>query len=287
MHKLSAPIRPYRETDNCTVLALIDADRLPGQPACTPGMLEHALDGRSPIDSRWWEELQPPRTNVLLDGEGLLTGAVSYAIRPRDEAGLLLWMHCREDHAAAGALLRHALDQLGPRTNFAFECASALTFGVEGLSARHRATTREVLQRAGFTTRDLRRYIQSPLPLTGLPLMAAYSTGPVHKPPGRRLQVRDGDEVVAEAVIGNPFDGIAVLRWLHVTSSAQRQGMGRALLGSAVDLLAGLGATQVIGYVDDDDPRDPERDRTAANALYDSVGFTEVDRLLSFTRLPE
>lgn len=62
--------------------------------------------------------------------------------------------------------------------------------------------------------------------------------------------------------------------------------MGRALLGSALDLLVGLGAKQVIVYVDDDDPSDPERDRTAANALYDSVGFTEVERLLSFTRLP-
>ncbi|MFD5029979.1 GNAT family N-acetyltransferase [Streptomyces sp. NPDC058405] len=78
---------------------------------------------------------------------------------------------------------------------------------------------------------------------------------------------------------------VAELRWLHITPSARRQGMGRALLGSALDLLAGLGAKQVIAYVDDDDPSDPERDRTSANALYDSVGFSEVDRLLSFTRL--
>lgn len=75
-------------------------------------------------------------------------------------------------------------------------------------------------------------------------------------------------------------------RWLHITPSARRQGMGRALLSSALDLLAGLGAKQVISYVDDDDPSDPERDRTAANALHDSVGFTEADWLLSFTRLP-
>jgi hypothetical protein len=40
-------------------------------------------------------------------------------------------------------------------------------------------------------------------------------------------------------------------------------------------------------YVDDDaPPGDPERDRGAANRVYDRAGFTEVDRLLSFTRRP-
>ncbi|MFJ9420371.1 hypothetical protein ACIRPT_40415 [Streptomyces sp. NPDC101227] len=60
-----------------------------------------------------------------------------------------------------------------------------------------------------------------------------------------------------------------------------------ALLGSALDLLTGLGACAAILCVDDDAPAgDPERDRTAANGMYDRAGITEVDRLHSFTRRP-
>jgi hypothetical protein len=42
----------------------------------------------------------------------------------------------------------------------------------------------------------------------------------------------------------------------------------------------------VIAYVYDAPPGDPERDRTAPNRLYDSMGFQEVDRLFSFARRP-
>lgn len=57
------------------------------------------------------------------------------------------------------------------------------------------------------------------------------------------------------------------------------------MLGSALKRLAELGAREVILYVDDDAPRgDPERDRTAANRMYDRAGLTEIDRLYSFTR---
>jgi GNAT superfamily N-acetyltransferase len=106
-------------------------------------------------------------------------------------------------------------------------------------------------------------------------------------PPGKRLEVREGGGLVAEATIGCPAAGIGVLWWISVVPTARGRGLGLALLGSALDLLAGLGAREVILYVDDDaPPGDPERDRTAANALYNRAGFTEVDRLHSFTRRP-
>jgi hypothetical protein len=59
------------------------------------------------------------------------------------------------------------------------------------------------------------------------------------------------------------------------------------MLGSALDLLAGLGATETILYVDDDAPPGDDRDRTAANALYDSAGFNEADRLHAYTLLAD
>lgn len=52
---------------------------------------------------------------------------------------------------------------------FAFEFASALTLGLEGLAAGHRPRTRRALERAGFTARDLWRYMGAPLPIAGLP----------------------------------------------------------------------------------------------------------------------
>ncbi|GAA4935844.1 hypothetical protein [Actinoplanes utahensis] len=48
-------------------------------------------------------------------------------------------------------------------------------------------------------------------------------------------------------------------------------------------MLADLGASEAILYVDDD-ASGIDRDRTAANRLYDRSGFTEIDRLHSYRR---
>lgn len=80
-----------------------------------------------------------------------------------------------------------------------------------------------------------------------------------------------------------------MLWWISTEPPARGRGLGRALLGSALDLLTGLGAREVILYVDDDDP-DPasDRSRVAANKLYDSAGLSGIDRLYSYqlTRSP-
>ncbi|MGH3629820.1 MAG: GNAT family N-acetyltransferase, partial [Sciscionella sp.] len=49
--------RPYATDDAEAVLALIGADRVPGQPAVTHGILDDAVAGRAPIDGAWWAEL--------------------------------------------------------------------------------------------------------------------------------------------------------------------------------------------------------------------------------------
>ncbi|MCX4666430.1 GNAT family N-acetyltransferase [Streptomyces sp. NBC_01381] len=278
-------IRPYRPTDAHALRARINADRPPGQPACTAQTLDEALRGNSTRDTACWQELDAPRTDVLVDHRDSVTGAVSYAIRRRDDAVVVLWMHCREEATASGLLIDHVLEQARLRTVHAFEFASAFS-SLEGLPAQHRATTRRVLTAAGFTQRDLWRYLRAELPITGLKRLANYSTSPTKDQAGRHLMVQDAGTLIAEATISNPVDGIGVLRWLHVEPEARRQGLGTAVLASALDLLAGLGAREVVAFVDDDAPGDPERDRSAANALYDAVGFTEVDRLLSFTRRP-
>jgi ribosomal protein S18 acetylase RimI-like enzyme len=95
--------------------------------------------------------------------------------------------------------------------------------------------------------------------------------------------VHEGKKLLGEATIGTPVQGIGVLWWISVELPARGTGLGKALLGSAIDLLTGLGARQVILYVDDDEPGG-DRDRTAANKLYEQAGFVEIDRLLSYQR---
>ena len=49
--------------------------------------------------------------------------------------------------------------------------------------------------------------------------------------------------------------------------------------------LAANGARELIAYVDADAPPSAvDRSSTAPKALYDASGFTEIDRLHSFTR---
>lgn len=133
------------------VLQLVNADRLPGQPDTTSLMLAEALAGRSAVDSGWWAELDAPHTDVLTAPDGHVVGVISYATRPSDVAGLILWLHCRDEHqhaedqTVAEALLTHALAELGPRPVYAFEFATALTLGLEGLPVRHRSVTRKAL----------------------------------------------------------------------------------------------------------------------------------------------
>ncbi|MEJ0039484.1 MAG: GNAT family N-acetyltransferase [Gammaproteobacteria bacterium] len=71
--------------------------------------------------------------------------------------------------------------------------------------------------------------------------------------------------------------------WLD--KECRGRGLGRKLLGSALLQLQVQRMQEVILYVDDDE-KGGERDRTAANRLYDSIGFTEIDRLVSYERQP-
>ncbi|MCZ7458231.1 GNAT family N-acetyltransferase [Streptomyces sp. WMMC940] len=278
-------MRVYAATDEEAVRELIDADRLPGQPGVSGTMLAEALAGRSPVDAGWWERLEPPRTWVAADRRGVVVGVVSYALNPGDETGYILWLHCREDRAVADALVAHALGGLSARSWQAFQFASALTRGLEGLPVGHRPATRAALEAAGFTGADLWRYMRAPLP--GREAGRAPRVRVRRKRGGLRvLRVYAGVRVIAEAEVGEPVAGVGVVWWLHVDPGSRRSGLGRGLLGSALALLGDLGATEAILYVDDDAPPGDERDRTAANALYDSVGFVEVDRLHSFTRPP-
>ncbi|MFE4828887.1 GNAT family N-acetyltransferase [Streptomyces sp. NPDC056672] len=284
-------VRRYEPRDEAAVLALVNADRIAGQPETTAAMLAEALAGRSPVDSGWWAELGSPVTDVLHDASGSILGVLSCAVRPADDVGFVLWLHGRENSAVVSALIAHALAALGRRTVSAFEFATALSLGLEGLPSNHRPATHKALTAAGFTGRDLWRYMHAGLPLTDLPPAGLHAVphlvSDCEDPPGKHLEIRDGGAPAAEATIGRPVDGIGVLWWISVAPTARRRGLGRALLGISLGLLHDLGAREVILFVDDDAPANhPERSRAAANRMYDRAGLVEVDRLFSFTHRP-
>ncbi|MFE6461492.1 GNAT family N-acetyltransferase [Streptomyces cinereoruber] len=273
-------LRPYTDQDRSTVLDLINADRLHGQPLVDRPMLADALAGRSRIDAGWWEELDPPVTTVATGSSGTVLGVVSCAVRPQDGTGLILWMHCGKSTVVARALVHHALTALADCRKWeAYQFASALTLGLEGLPVAHRPAVHAALTGQGFTARDEWRYMRRTLPASGLP---SLETGVEPVAEGWRLTAGEKDRVEAEATVG--LSGTTgVLWWIGVEQAARGRGLGRAMLGSALDFLSARGANEVILYVDDASG-DPEQDRTAANALYESAGFVQVDRLFSYQR---
>jgi GNAT superfamily N-acetyltransferase len=272
------------------VLALIAADRLPGQPPSTASDLAEALVGRSAVDAGWWTELSDVRSDVALAPETeSVVGVVSFAHRERDGAGVLLWLHAREEPVVADVLVRHVLAQFGDHvTVYGFPFATALTLGIEALPSRRRATTR-VLIGHGFTGSDLWRYMARDLSAAedldvaapvGVELVCRVSDDPE----GWTITAAWNGRVLGEATVATPRSGVGMLCWLGVSDSERGQGLGRVLLYRALDQLRRAGARQVILYVDDDQEPGGDRDRSAANHLYDRCGFVQIDRLISFVR---
>jgi len=283
-------IRLYDERDTEAVLELIGCDRVPGQPRVDEEALAAALAGRSRIDSGWWEELDAPRTTVSTR-DGVVTGVISYSRRAHDRTGVILWMHAREDSAVLRGLIAEALDRMrawGCTRHEAFAFASALALGQEGLPVGHRAATAAALKEAGFVGADLWRYMRleiGPRRPSTVPGGARLTLQPATEHEGWTLQlIGDDDDPSApwaQADIGRPTAGIGVLWWITTDPRLRGRGLGRAILQLALDALGERGVHEVILYVDDDEPGG-SRDRRAANRLYDSAGFVEIDRLHSY-----
>lgn len=274
-------IGPYVPSFQGQVLDLINADRLPGQPVCTPTMLAQALSGDSPIDGGWWAELDGITVKIARDATGAVAGVISYAYRPRDNTGLVLWLHARERRSVVEVLIDHALNELTftPAID-AFDFATALGLGLEALPVKHRDVTHSVLLGRGFGAQDLWRYMHRALP-GELPIASEAQVTPSDDKDGWKVVIRRGTELVAEAVVGKPVNGTGVLWWIEVEPHYEGSGHGKRLLGAACQTLAEAGARELILYVDDDDP-EGERSRVKANRLYDGAGFSEIDRLYSY-----
>jgi ribosomal protein S18 acetylase RimI-like enzyme len=209
-------------------------------------MMSEAIAGRSPGDGGRWAELDTLAIDVLCDGHGGICGIVSYAHRARDGAGLVLWLHGREQPAVVEALLDHADRHLPDALSVeAFEFASALTVGLEGLPKRHRPVTRQALLTRGFVEADLWRYMRRDLPAADLPRVHETCVLPAAERPGWRVVVRGPDGTLlggAQAGMAAPGLGAADLPRVHETCvlpAAERPGWRVVVRGPDGTLLGG------------------------------------------------
>jgi ribosomal protein S18 acetylase RimI-like enzyme len=270
-------LRPLGPADAAAICALVDADRIPGQPACTPERVMAVLTGRSTLDAWSWRQLATMRVLGAESESGELVGAGAVGRRPSGWRHLL-WVHAREDRQVLDALLVNLLRgvRLADPVS-AFSLGTELTVGLEGLPVETRATTHEAVLARGFTGTERWLYLlgTEPSPAPSMPFRRRGVSD-------IRVELAPGGVVVGGAELSLPAPGLGVIWWFEIDPDQRRQGYGRQLLRAARQALAEAGATETILFVDRDSPGTP--DRRPALALYLSEGFTIVDRLWSYRR---
>ncbi|UBU11451.1 DUF5994 family protein [Nonomuraea gerenzanensis] len=266
-------MRRYHPFDQEAVLALIDADRLPGQPACTASELAHALAGTSRRDPVAWAGLEPPRTCVLADHHDRVIGAVSYAAHRDGGPGQILWLHGQEIPDVVDDLVAHALQGLAGRT-VVHAFTASLGLGLAALPAGRRPVTTKVLERAGFRGRDSWRYLHRRVPpeaaATGRPGVEVVRS---QAPPGWWVKA-EGDGCSAELVVEEPAGGLGVVWWFGAGAGQADETLERDLLREADRLLAEHGVGETVMYVAG----------TPITPVFEAAGFTEVDHLVSYVQ---
>jgi hypothetical protein len=269
-------MRPCRPADQQAVLALVEADRLPGQPECTPGILEQAMAGTSRREPVLWSDLERPRTDVLVDQEDHIMGVISYAAHQTEDSGEILWLHGQEIPDIVEALVAHALLELsGGKVMHAF--TAALGLGLPALPTGRRPVTRKVLEHAGFSGRNSWRYLRRTKPCDHAADCPPVEVVDSQSPPGWWLKAKD-DDSSAEVVAQEPVNGLGVLWWFSAGPRHADEALERALLQQADLLLREHGAAETILYA----AADPASGKPGW--AFEDAGFTEIDHLVSYTR---
>jgi GNAT superfamily N-acetyltransferase len=276
-------VRPIQADDVPSVIDLINADRLPGQPVCDTELLHRALRGDFPGDPRGWSGFNDVRTLVAERG-GRVVGVASSAVKVTDGSGWLLWLHASEQRPVVEALLDRVLNELGESGGcHAFGVAVAFSLGVEALPVSSRQVTDGVLQERGFGRWKGWRYLAAPLDPQQLgpapePLATvAVASGP-GEPPAWRLEVGTRRQPVAVAEVSLGDDGCGLLAGIQVDDLYRGRGVERGLLREAMHLLAAQGAQTIAVILD--------RSRLGPEGLepYRECGFHDLDELWSYRR---
>ncbi|MFI9825846.1 GNAT family N-acetyltransferase [Streptomyces sp. NPDC052013] len=257
------------------MLALIMADRLPGQP----------VPDRYLVTGQARHGLADAATLVLTDTSDRIRGAVHCAVRISDAAGLIGWLHAHEDFEALAALIATARARLGPvRTLYAgtgpTQPPEMLTYTPPGIPERWRPATTRALRAAGFTPDTSRRYYQHPLTSApARPLFPLAEVRPLTDPPGVQLTLTETDGGPLATAVLHTGDGDHWQLWhLAVRPDHLHRGIGSHLLAQCLHLAYQHGATSLAAHTDEDD--------AASTRLVTAGGFTEVDTLTIHHRRP-
>ncbi|MER8848538.1 MULTISPECIES: GNAT family N-acetyltransferase [Mesorhizobium] len=272
-------IRPINPRDHAAVLELINADRLEGQPECSLEMLRSALRGQSSVDDACWCELSDLRT-IVVEAHGRVAGAMSFARHKKTGDYAIAWLHACEN----GVVISDLIDHIDVRAREkghgiqAFHLATNLTAGLEALPARHRETTLRSFHGYGFGHEDISSYmvLASKAGRTPDPAIAVTK----QEPSRWTLELWAGSQLAGSAEIGWLY-GTGVIWHLEVGHEHRGQGHGRRLATCASSLLLEY-ASSVILCVGHD--CGGARDCSRAKHLYASLGFVQVDTLVSLTK---
>ncbi|MGI5328503.1 hypothetical protein [Actinomadura nitritigenes] len=262
-------VRPYRPADEHEVLALINEDRLTGQPFCTWNMLEAARVGRSAFETAGWARLAPVRTDVVVDEEDVVLGVVATAVRRPDGAGALLWLHAGEEPAVVHLLLDAVTGRLAGRTIDAFPLLNPLGFGLRGVPREHRPVTFAALRSRAFDATSSTIYLHRHL-ASSASSRPAGRIGPGQRTGFRNWRIHEpGSEAHLDVTISPDDTG-----WIAHGAPGGDRAEAAELVPAAIRLLDHHAARNVMATV----PAAGLEARSMREALWD-LGFTEVDRL--------
>ncbi|MQY02108.1 hypothetical protein [Actinomadura macrotermitis] len=262
-------IRPYRTDDEHDVLALINEDRLTGQPFCTWNMLEAARVGRSAAETAGWARLVPVRTDVVVDEEDVVLGVVSTAVRRPDGAGVLLWLHAGEEPAVVHPLLDAVIGRLAGRAIEAFPLLNPLGFGLRGVPREHRPVTFSALRSRSFEATSSSVYLHRHLAPSAFSRPAGR-IGLAQRTGSRSWRIHEpGSEAHLDVTVSPDDTG-----WIAYGGPGGACAEAAELVPAAIRLLGLHAARNVVATA----PAAGPEARSMREALWD-LGFTEVDRL--------
>lgn len=233
--------------------------------------------GEATVDEWHWSRLERIDLRAAFDGDGRLLGCGSSGAAA-DGTRYLIWLHGREDPDVVRALLNDLLPSVEGNV-FALWFATDLTVGFEGLPVSTRPVTHDALVSAGLEGESAWLYLHSADP-GAPPDPASPCTVGISEGDRKCAYVAEVGGVKAATAEASIDDGVGVLWWIEVRPAWRRKGVGRALLRTLRHDLWRRGASEMVLYVDHDDP--VERDRGPALALYRAEGFSVVERPLIY-----